>query len=379
MMSFDPVEEVLADLRNGRMVIVTDDADRENEGDLIFAAEHATPELVAFMVRYTSGVICVPMEGGDLDRLDLPLMTRANRESMRTAFTISVDAREGVSTGISAADRARTIRLLADPNTTAKDFVRPGHIFPLRYREGGVLSRAGHTEATIDLVRLAGLHPVGVLAEVTNDDGSMARLPELIRFKQEHGLKLYSIENLIAYRSSREKLIRREEMVHMPTDYGPFQLYLYRSLIDEGTHIALVHGDLRHKNAALVRVHRENSVQDLFGSRSGVGSNVLHCSLERLAQADPGVLVYLRQESRGTLTSLPFTRLAPPGEDEAAPPPPSKGPLREYGLGAQILADLGISRLRLLTDSPKKVVGLDGFGLEIVEHVPLHASDKNSK
>ncbi|MBV9490632.1 MAG: 3,4-dihydroxy-2-butanone-4-phosphate synthase [Verrucomicrobia bacterium] len=378
-MSFDRIEDVLTDLRGGRPVIVTDDADRENEGDLIFGAEHATPELVAFMVRYTSGVICVPMQGGDLDRLDLPLMTRANRESMRTAFTISVDAREGIGTGISAADRARTIRLLADPNTTAKDFVRPGHIFPLRYRDGGVLSRAGHTEAAIDLVRLAGLRPVGVLAEVTNDDGSMARLPELIRFKQEHGLKLYSIEDLIAYRSSREKLIRREQVIHLPTDYGPFELYLYRSLIDEGTHIALVHGDLQRKDPALVRVHRENSVQDLFGSRSDAVGNVLHRSLEQLAQANPGVLVYLRQESRGTLTSLPFTRLASFGEDEAGPPPPppsSKGPLRENGLGAQILTDLGITRLRLLTDSPKKVVGLDGFGLEIVEHVPLHGPDK---
>jgi 3,4-dihydroxy 2-butanone 4-phosphate synthase / GTP cyclohydrolase II len=372
-MSFDPIEEVLADLRNGRIVIVTDDADRENEGDLIFAAEHATPELVAFMVRYTSGVICVPMQGADLDRLDLPLMTRTNRESMRTAFTISVDAREGISTGISAADRARTIRLLANPGTTAKDFVRPGHIFPLRFQEGGVLSRAGHTEAAVDLVRLAGLRPVGVLAELTNDDGSMARLPDLIRFKQQHGLKLYAIEDLIAYRSSREKLIRREEVIHMPTDYGPFDLYLYRSLIDDSTHIALVHGDLTRDDTApvLVRVHRENSVQDLFGSRIGTEANILHRSLERLAQADPGVLVYLRQESRGTPTSLPFTNLTMPDKEDASPAR-SKQPLREYGLGAQILADLGINRLSLLTDSPKKVVGLDGFGLEIIEHVPLH-------
>jgi 3,4-dihydroxy 2-butanone 4-phosphate synthase/GTP cyclohydrolase II len=370
-MSFDPIEEVLADLRNGRIVIVTDDADRENEGDLIFAAEHATPELVAFMVRYTSGVICVPMQGADLDRLDLPLMTRTNRESMRTAFTISVDAREGISTGISAADRARTIRLLANPGTTAKDFVRPGHIFPLRFQEGGVLSRAGHTEAAVDLVRLAGLRPVGVLAELTNDDGSMARLPDLIRFKQQHGLKLYAIQDLIAYRSSREKLIRREEVIHMPTDYGPFDLYLYRSLIDDGTHIALVHGDLTRNDTVLVRVHRENSVQDLFGSRIGAEANVLHRSLERLAQADPGVLVYLRQESRGTSTSLPFTNLTM-HDREDAPPAPSNQPLRENGLGAQILADLGVNRLRLLTDSPKKVVGLDGFGLEIIEHVPLH-------
>ncbi len=371
-MSFDPIEEVLVDLRQGRIVIVTDDADRENEGDLIFAAEHATPETVAFTVRYTSGVVCVPMEGADLDRLELPLMTRANRESMRTAFTVSVDAREGITTGISAADRARTIRRLAEPLTTPKDFVRPGHIFPLRYRAGGVLSRAGHTEAAVDLARLAGLRPVGVLAEVVNDDGSMARLPELRAFKERHGLKLCSIEDLISYRSSREKLIRREEVIQMPTDYGPFELYLYRSLVDDGSHLALVHGDLTRKDTALVRVHRENSVRDLFGSRVGADGNVLHDSLKRLAQADPGVLVYLRQESRGTPTSLPFSKL-PAGEGEDLPdPPPAPNPrLREYGLGAQILADLGISRLRLLTDSPRKVVGLDGFGLEIIEYVPL--------
>lgn len=368
-MSFDSVTEVLADLRAGRIVIVTDDADRENEGDLIFAAEHATPELVAFMVRYTSGVICVPMPGSDLDRLELPLMTRANRESMRTAFTISVDARDGIGTGISAQDRSRTIRLLADPNTTAKDFVRPGHIFPLRYREGGVLTRAGHTEASVDLAKMAGLRPVGVLAELVNDDGTMARLPELVAFKARHGLKLCSIEDLIFYRSAREKLIRREQVIHMPTDYGPFELYLYRSLIDGGTHIALVHGDLTHHRTALVRVHRENSVKDLFGSRIGATSNVLHRSLEHLAKADPGVLVYLRQESRGMPSSLPFAGGSQ--SDDDTPAPVLHGPLREYGLGAQILADLGISRLRLLTDSPKKVVGLDGFGLEIIEHLPL--------
>ena len=240
---FDPIEEVLEEIRQGRLVIVTDDANRENEGDLILAAEKATPELINFMIRYTSGVICVPMEGKDLDRLELPLMTVRNTESMRTAYTISADAKEGVTTGISAADRSRTIRLLAEPGTKAQDLVRPGHVFPLRYREGGVLRRAGHTEAAVDLARLAGLSPAGVLAEVVNDDGSMARLPELIEFKRQHHLKICSIENLIAYRRAREVLIERLEIVSMPTDYGDFRLHLYRSVIDDVHHLALVKGD----------------------------------------------------------------------------------------------------------------------------------------
>jgi 3,4-dihydroxy 2-butanone 4-phosphate synthase / GTP cyclohydrolase II len=230
--AFDPVEEVLEEIRQGRMVIVTDDANRENEGDLILAAEKATPELINFMIRHTSGVLCVPMEGKDLDRLELPLMTVRNTESMRTAYTISVDAKEGVTTGISAADRSRTIRLLAEPGTVAQDLVRPGHVFPLRYRDGGVLRRAGHTEAAVDLARLAGLTPAGVLAEIVNDDGSMARLPDLIQFKGRHNLKICSIESLIAYRRAREVLIERLEIISLPTDYGDFRLHLYRSLID---------------------------------------------------------------------------------------------------------------------------------------------------
>src|SRR6202045_3297466 len=241
---FDPIEEVLDELRRGHLVIVTDDANRENEGDLILAAEKATPELINFMIRYTSGFICVPMEGKDLDRLDLPLMTVRNTESMRTAYTISVDAKKGVTTGISAADRSRTIRLLADPGAAAQDMVRPGHVFPLRYREGGVLRRAGHTEAAVDLARLAGLSPAGVLAEVVNDDGSMARLPELFAFAEQHQLKLCSIEQLIAYRRAREKLIVKEQEVNLPTDYGNFRLHLYRSLVDDVHHLALVRGTI---------------------------------------------------------------------------------------------------------------------------------------
>jgi 3,4-dihydroxy 2-butanone 4-phosphate synthase/GTP cyclohydrolase II len=256
-LAFDPVEEVLEALRQGQTVIVTDDANRENEGDLILAAEKATPEALSFMIRYTSGVICVPMQGNDLDRLDLPLMTLQNNEAMRTAYTISVDAKTGVSTGISAADRARTIRLLADPDTQAEDLVRPGHVFPLRYREGGVLRRAGHTEATIDLARLAGLRPAGVLAEIVNDDGTMSRLPELFAFAQRHRLKICSIEQLISYRRAREKLIVKEQEVDLPTDYGRFRLHLYRSLVDDVHHLALVRGVISPVDPTLVRVHSE--------------------------------------------------------------------------------------------------------------------------
>src|SRR6202790_3444458 len=261
---FDPIEEVLDELRQGHLVIVTDDANRENEGDLILAAEKATPELINFMIRYTSGVICVPMEGKDLDRLELPLMTVRNTESMRTAYTISVDAKSGVTTGISAADRSRTIRLLADPGTGVQDLVRPGHVFPLRYREGGVLRRAGHTEAAVDLARLAGLSPAGVLAEVVNDDGSMARLPDLIAFKRQHNLKICSIENLIAYRRAREILIERLEIISLPTDYGDFRLHLYRSVIDDVHHLALVKGVISADEPTLVRVHREALTGEVF-------------------------------------------------------------------------------------------------------------------
>jgi len=251
---FAPIEAVLADLRKGRMVLVVDDADRENEGDLIFAAEKATPQQVGFMVRHTSGVICVPLPGAELDRLQLPLMTQQNRERMRTAYTISVDAADGVSTGISAADRARTIRLLANPQTQPDELVRPGHVFPLRYREGGVLRRAGHTEAAVDLVRLAGLQPAGVLAQVVNDDGTMARLPQLVKFAKKHKLKLCTTASLIEYRRSREKLVAAVEVIKLPTDYGDFNLHLYRSELDGEHHLALVRGEVAGKRDVLVRV-----------------------------------------------------------------------------------------------------------------------------
>src|SRR3984893_2273638 len=265
-LEFDPINEVLESLRQGRPIIVTDDANRENEGDLILAAEKATAETLSFMIRYTSGVICVPMEGSDIDRLELPLMTLRNNEAMRTAYTISVNAKSGVTTGISAADRTRTIRLLSDPATRADDLVRPGHVFPLRYREGGGLRRAGHTEAAVDLARLAGLRPAGVLAEVVNDDGSMARLPELERFAAEHGLVLLTIADLIRYRRHREKLVRRVSQARIPTQYGDFTAHVFESLLDGVEHLAFVRGEVAGHENVLVRVHSECLTGDVFGS-----------------------------------------------------------------------------------------------------------------
>jgi 3,4-dihydroxy 2-butanone 4-phosphate synthase / GTP cyclohydrolase II len=379
----DPIEEVLEALHQGQPLIVTDDAQRENA--LILAAEKATAEALSFMIRYTSGVICVPMEGTALDRLDLPLMTRRNSEAARTAYTVSVDAKTGVTAGTSAADRARTIRLLAAPDTRADDLVRPGHVFPLRYRQGGVLCRAGHTEAAVDLARLAGLIPAGVLAEVLNDDGTMARLPELFEFKEKFRLKICSIESLIAYRRVREKLIVEEQEVNLPTDYGDFRLHLYISIIDGVHHLALTKGPLPPAAPTLVRVHSECLTGDVFGSRRCDCRDQLQAALQQIDEDGAGVLVYMRQEGRGIglAPKIHAYKLQEGGLDtvEANEKLGFAMDLREHGIGAQILADLGVREIRLLTNNPKKVVGLEGYGLNIVEQIPIRvpANPHNEK
>ena len=374
---FDSVDACLAELRQGQMVIVTDDEDRENEGDLILAAEKVTTKAMGFMIRHTSGVICVPMTGDRLDALQLPLMVEQNRESHRTAFTISVDAARGVSTGISAADRVATVQTLVNPQAKPNDLVRPGHIFPLRYREGGVLIRAGHTEAAVDLARLAGCVPAGIIGEITNEDGTMARLPELQKFKQTHGLKLCTIRDLIEYRRHREKLVAKEQEISLPTQFGDFTLHLYRSLPDGEHHIALTYGDVRGRANVLVRMHSECLTGDIFHSQRCDCGAQLEQAMKMVAQEKCGAIVYLRgQEGRGIglADKIHAYRLQEKqGLDtvEANEQLGFKADLREYGVGAQILADLGLRTIRILTNNPKKVISLDGFGLQIVEQVPI--------
>jgi 3,4-dihydroxy 2-butanone 4-phosphate synthase / GTP cyclohydrolase II len=383
-MSFGTIEQALRDVAAGRPVVVVDDADRENEGDLVLAAELATPEWVAFFVRWTSGVLCVPLPGPDCDRLALPPMHHTNTDRKQTAYTVSVDLLEGTSTGISAADRALTIQALADPLAKAEDFTRPGHVFPLRAMEGGVLRRAGHTEAGVDLARLAGLQPAAVIGEVVNDDGTMKRLPELTAFAAEHGLTLISIADLIAHRMRTERQVRRVADARIPTKHGEFRAYGYSSDLDDREHVALVVGDLGDGEDLLVRVHSECLTGDVFGSQRCDCGEQLDASLAEVAREGRGVVLYMRgHEGRGIglLHKLQAYQLQDLGADtvDANLELGLPADARDYGTGAQILVDLGVRSMRLLTNNPAKRAGLEGYGLSIVGRVslPVHMTKDN--